>query len=91
MKTPRILAFGGSLRRDSYNQKLAAIAATGSREAGVEVTVIALRDFALPVFDEDLESTGGMPEAAKRLKPFSANTMASSLLRRNTTAASPPR
>ncbi len=68
MKTPRILAFGGSLRRDSYNQLLAAIAAAGGREAGAEVTVISLRDFALPVFDEDLEATSGMPEAAKRLK-----------------------
>ena len=68
MNTPRILAFGGSLRRDSYNQKLAAIAADGSREAGAEVTVISLRDFALPIFDEDLETTSGMPEAAKRLK-----------------------
>jgi NAD(P)H-dependent FMN reductase len=27
MSKPRILAFGGSLRRDSFNQKLAAIAA----------------------------------------------------------------
>ncbi len=68
MNTPRILAFGGSLRRDSYNQKLAAIAADGSREAGAAVTVIALRDFALPIFDEDLEAASGMPEAAKRLK-----------------------
>ena len=68
MNTPRILAFGGSLRRDSYNHKLAAIAAAGGREAGAEVTVISLRDFALPVFDEDLEATSGMPEAAKRLK-----------------------
>jgi len=68
MKTPRILAFGGSLRRDSYNQKLAVIAAAGAREAGAEVTVISLRDFALPIFDEDLEATDGMPEAAKRLK-----------------------
>ena len=68
MNTPRILAFGGSLRRDSYNQKLAAVAAAGAREAGAEVTVISLRDFALPVFDEDLEAASGMPEAAKRLK-----------------------
>ena len=68
MNTPRILAFGGSLRRDSYNQKLAAIAASGGREAGAEVAVISLRDFPLPVFDEDLEATSGMPEAAKRLK-----------------------
>ncbi len=68
MITPRILAFGGSLRRDSYNHKLAAIAAVGGREAGAEVTVISLREFALPVFDEDLEATSGMPAAAKRLK-----------------------
>ncbi len=68
MITPRILAFGGSLRRDSYNHKLAAIAAVGGREAGAEITVISLREFALPVFDEDLEATIGMPAAAKRLK-----------------------
>jgi NAD(P)H-dependent FMN reductase len=34
MSTPRILAFGGSLRNDSFNQKLAASAAEGAR-AGV--------------------------------------------------------
>lgn len=68
MTTPRILAFGGSLRRASFNQKLAGIAAEGAREAGAEVTLIALRDFPLPVFDEDLEAAGGLPEAAKKLK-----------------------
>jgi len=68
MSTPRILAFGGSLRLDSYNQKLAAIAAQGAREAGAEVTLVALRDFPMPVFDEDLEKASGMPEHAKRLK-----------------------
>ena len=68
MVTPRILAFGGSLRRDSYNQKLAAVAAQGAREAGAEVTLIALRDFPLPVFDQDLEAAEGMPAAAKKLK-----------------------
>jgi chromate reductase len=68
MSTPRILAFGGSLRRDSFNQKLAAVAAAGAREAGAEVTLIALRDFPLPVFDQDLEDAEGMPAAAKALK-----------------------
>ena len=68
MTTPRILAFGGSLRRDSFNQKLAAAAAAGAQEAGAEVTVIALRDFPLPVFDQDLEAAEGMPAAAKKLK-----------------------
>ncbi len=68
MTTPRILAFGGSLRRDSFNQKLAAIAAAGARTAGAEVTLIALRDFPLPVFDQDLEDAEGMPASAKKLK-----------------------
>lgn len=66
--SPRILAFGGSLRRDSFNHRLAAIAADGAREAGAEVTHIALRDFPLPVFDEDLESEHGMPETGRKLK-----------------------
>ena len=68
MSKLRILAFGGSLRRESYNQKLVNIAAAGAREAGAEVTVIALRDFPLPVFDEDLESASGMPAEGKKLK-----------------------
>ncbi len=66
--TPRILAFGGSLRRDSFNHRLAAIAAAGARESGAEVTLISLRDFPLPVFDEDLESRDGLPENARKLK-----------------------
>ena len=68
MNVPRILAFGGSLRQDSYNQKLAAIAAEGAREAGAEVTLISLRDFPMPLFDQDLEAEQGMPAEAKRLK-----------------------
>ncbi|MCB1209396.1 MAG: NAD(P)H-dependent oxidoreductase [Verrucomicrobiales bacterium] len=68
MPSPKILAFGGSLRRDSYNQKLAAAAAQGAREAGAEVTLIALRDFPLPLFDEDREAAEGLPAAARELK-----------------------
>ena len=68
MKTPRILVFGGSLRADSYNHKLAVLAAEGAREAGADVTLISLRDFQLPIFDEDLEKAEGMPDAARRLK-----------------------
>jgi chromate reductase, NAD(P)H dehydrogenase (quinone) len=72
MSTPRILAFGGSLRRDSFNQQLSALAAEGAREAGAEVTVIALRDLPLPLFDADLEEADGMPENAKALKALFA-------------------
>lgn len=66
--TPKILAFAGSLRTDSFNKKLAKIAAAGARAAGAEVTLIDLRDFPLPLYDGDLEEKDGLPEAAKRLK-----------------------
>ncbi len=65
---PRILAFGGALRRDSFNQKLAARAAEGAREAGADVTLIALRDFPIPIYDFDIQSSSGLPDEAKRLK-----------------------
>ncbi|MBI5756998.1 MAG: NAD(P)H-dependent oxidoreductase [Planctomycetales bacterium] len=67
-KQPRILAFAGSLRRDSFNKQLVRIAAQGARTAGAEVTVIDLKDYPLPVFDEDLERESGAPENARRLK-----------------------
>jgi chromate reductase len=66
-RKPRILAFAGSARQDSYNKKLVRIAAKGAEQAGAEVTVIDLRDYPLPIFDEDLEKTG-TPEIACRLK-----------------------
>ena len=72
MKTPRILAFGGSLRVGSFNQKIAAIAAEGAREAGAEVKLIALREFRMPLYDGDLEEAEGLPEAAQRLKALFA-------------------
>lgn len=68
MSKPRILVFGGSLRLESYNQKLAALAAEAAHEAGAEVTLVSLRDYRLPLFDEDHEEAEGKPEAAKRLK-----------------------
>jgi chromate reductase, NAD(P)H dehydrogenase (quinone) len=66
--TPRILAFAGSLRRESFNKKLVPIAAMAAREAGALVTQIDLRDFPLPLFDQDLEAEHGMPESGKKLK-----------------------
>ncbi|MDB5385667.1 MAG: NADPH-dependent reductase [Planctomycetaceae bacterium] len=67
MTQPKILAFSGSLRAGSYNTRLVRIAAEGARKAGAEVTVIELRDYPLPVFDEDLEIQG-TPENALKLK-----------------------
>ncbi len=65
---PRILAFSGSTRENSFNQKLVSIAAEGAREAGAEVTLINLRDFPMPLFDEDLEAKAGKNESAVQFK-----------------------
>jgi chromate reductase len=65
---PRILAVAGSTRSDSYNKRLVRVAAAGAREAGADVEVVDLRDFPLPIFDEDLERDHGMPPAGQRLK-----------------------
>jgi NAD(P)H-dependent FMN reductase len=65
---PKILAFAGSTRTDSYNKRLVKIAAAGARAAGAEVTLIDLRDFPLPLFDGDLEAREGLPPNGRKLK-----------------------
>ncbi|MEQ1636764.1 MAG: NAD(P)H-dependent oxidoreductase [Methylococcales bacterium] len=64
----KILAFAGSARKDSFNQKLVNIAAVGAREAGAEVSVIALADFEMPIYNADFESEFGLPDKAKAFK-----------------------
>jgi NAD(P)H-dependent FMN reductase len=68
MSQPKIVAFAGSLRTGSYNKKLIAIAAEAARTAGAEVTIVDLRELALPVFDQDIEDASGLPEGAKKFK-----------------------
>ena len=68
MSQPKIVAFAGSLRTASFNKKLLAIAADAARTAGAEVTVVDLRELALPLFDQDLEDASGLPEGAKKFK-----------------------
>ncbi len=68
MTKPKILAFAGSTRTDSFNKKLVKIAAAGAMEGGADVTVIDLRDFAMPLYDGDLEQQQGLPSNAQKLK-----------------------
>lgn len=68
MTKPKILAFAGSTRADSYNKKLVKISSIGATEAGADVTVIDLRDFPMPIYDGDLEQKEGLPSNARKLK-----------------------
>lgn len=65
---PKILAFAGSLRRDSWNKKLIKIAVKGAEDAGAKVTLIDLKDYPLPIYDGDIEDASGIPEHGKKLK-----------------------
>jgi chromate reductase len=67
MGQPRILAFAGSTRSESWNKKLIKVAVEGARASGAEVTLIDLRDFPLPFFDGDVEAAG-FPDNARKLK-----------------------
>ena len=68
MSTPKILAFAGSTRTDSFNKKLVKVASAGAKEAGADVTIIDLRDYPMPLYDEDLEKKEGLPSNTRKLK-----------------------
>lgn len=68
MPKPKILAFAGSTRQESYNQRLIAVAAQGAEEAGAQVTLINLANYPMPIFNQDLEGAEGMPGAARAFK-----------------------
>jgi chromate reductase, NAD(P)H dehydrogenase (quinone) len=71
-KAPKILAFAGSTRKDSWNKKLLKQAVDVAYGAGAEVTVIDLADYPLPLYDGDIEAAGGMPENARKLQKLFA-------------------
>jgi NAD(P)H-dependent FMN reductase len=72
MSNAKVLAFSGSTREESFNQRLASYAAGKARLAGADVTLINLRDYPMPLMDQDLERDQGQPEHAGRLKQLMA-------------------
>ena len=63
----KLLIFAGSTRQQSFNRKLATVAAQMARATGAEVTHIELSDFDIPMYNADLEAKG-TPADVIRLK-----------------------
>jgi NAD(P)H-dependent FMN reductase len=72
MASLKILVIPGSLRTGSHNAKLSAQAAYEFAQAGVDVTRLSLADFALPIYDGDLQAKSGVPKNAINLKRMMA-------------------
>ena len=66
--TLKVLVFGASLRADSLNRKLAALAARLAEQNGATVDHASMRDFDVPSYDGDVEKQGGIPKGAAEFK-----------------------
>lgn len=68
MSKARILAFSGSTRANSFNQRLVSAAADIARDQGADVTLVTLKDYPMPLFNQDEEAEHGQPTGAAELK-----------------------
>ena len=62
------LAFCGSTRKDSLNQKTLDCVVNALHAKGESVTSINLNDFPQPIYNGDEETASGLPEATVRMK-----------------------
>jgi NAD(P)H-dependent FMN reductase len=62
----KILAFGASNSKNSINKAFATFAASQIRD--VDVQIIDLNDFEMPIYSIDIEKESGIPEPAWRFK-----------------------
>lgn len=67
MTNPSILIFSGSIRKGSTNTRLAKAIADALPAYGGAPNLISLREFAMPIYNGDLEAEGGAPTAAREL------------------------
>lgn len=64
----KILAFSGSVRKESFNERILSYAIEGAKEGGALVTKIGLDDYPLPLFNQDMEESEGLPQNVLELK-----------------------
>jgi len=64
----KVLVFAASIRAESLNQKLAALAARVAENCGATVDLASMRDFDVPLYDGDVETASGIPQGAQELR-----------------------
>ena len=64
----KLLVVPGSTRTAAFSKQLARAACKLADAAGAQTTLIDLREFAMPLYDGDLEAGSGLPEGAVRLR-----------------------
>lgn len=64
----KLLVFAASLRAESLNRQVAALAARIAEQWGATVDLATMRDFDVPSYDGDLETAQGIPEGAHELR-----------------------
>jgi chromate reductase, NAD(P)H dehydrogenase (quinone) len=64
----RILVFAASLRADSLNARLAALAAECVRGNGGTADLATMQEFDVPSYDGDVEAADGLPPGAERFR-----------------------
>jgi chromate reductase, NAD(P)H dehydrogenase (quinone) len=66
--TLKVLVFAASLRDESLNRTLAALAARIATKNGATVDLASMRDFDVPSYDGGSEAASGIPAGAQALK-----------------------
>lgn len=61
----KVLVFAASLRAESLNRKLAALAARVAVRSGAAVDLAQMREFDVPLYDGDAEKAQGIPHGAQ--------------------------
>ena len=61
----KLLVFAGSTRQQSFNRRLARVAADQGRALDAEVTLLELADLDIPLYNADLEARGTPPDVLR--------------------------
>jgi len=64
-RSPKILAFAGSLREHALSKRVLKIAIKGAEKAGAEVTYVDLRNYPMPIYNLDEHEKHGFNEKAQ--------------------------